>query len=96
MKKGIIFAAIMSIVFILDGKAFAHFGMVIPSDSMVTQKDSKTITLNVSFSHPFEGVGMDLTKPKVFGVRANGKTFDLRPNFKKGLVMGHTAWKIGT
>lgn len=94
MKKGIIFAAIMSIVFILDGKSFAHFGMVIPSDSMITQKDSKTITLNVSFSHPFEGVGMELTKPKVFGVRANGKTFDLRPHFKKSLVMGHTAWKI--
>ena len=94
MRQGIIFLAIMSVVFILEGQASAHFGMVIPSDAMVTEKESRTISLHVSFSHPFEGVGLELTKPKVFGVMANGKKSDLLPSLTKSLVMGHTAWKI--
>ena len=36
---------------------FAHFGMLIPSDSMIMQEDNKTVTLTLSFSHPFEGQG---------------------------------------
>ena len=50
------------------GPAWPHFGMLIPSDSMVMQDDSRTITVTLSFSHPFELVGMDLAKPKVFNV----------------------------
>ncbi|OQW99849.1 MAG: hypothetical protein BWK80_62440, partial [Desulfobacteraceae bacterium IS3] len=37
--------------------AYAHFGMIIPSDSMIMQGENKTVTLKVSFSHPFEMVG---------------------------------------
>ena len=73
--------------------AFAHFGMVIPSDSMVMQDDAKTINLTLSFSHPFEMVGMELVKPKVFDVVANGQKSDLSGSLAKVDVMGHTAWK---
>ena len=72
--------------------AFAHFGMVIPSDSMVMQGDSRDITVVLSFSHPFEGEGMELEKPRVFGVMANGKKQDLLGKLKKTRVMGHKAW----
>ena len=58
MKKRVIFLAITAMVFMFNGQTFAHYGMVIPSDSMVMQEDSKIVTLNISFSHPFEGVGM--------------------------------------
>jgi len=68
--------------------AFAHFGMVIPSDSMVMQGDNKDVTLTLSFSHPFEGVGMELIKPLVFGVMANGKKQDLLGKLKQTKVMG--------
>ncbi|MBW1692953.1 MAG: DUF4198 domain-containing protein [Deltaproteobacteria bacterium] len=94
MKKEIIVVAIIVMAFMFQGHAFAHYGMVIPSDSMVMQKDSKMISLRVSFSHPFERVGMDLTKPKAFGVMANGKKLDLLASLKKDRIMGYRAWKV--
>ena len=50
---------IISVV-IVAGPAWSHFGMLIPSDSMVMQEDHRSVTVTVSFSHPFEMVGMDM------------------------------------
>ena len=72
--------------------AFAHFGMVIPSDSMVMQNDHKTVTFALSFSHPFEIIGMELEKPKAFGVDISGVKTDLLSTLKSTKVMGKTAW----
>ena len=94
MKKRTIFAAILLTAFIFQGQAFAHFGMVIPSDAMVMQGERQIITLTLSFSHPFEGIGMELIKPKAVGVLANGKKLDLLDRVKKSPVMGRTAWKV--
>jgi cobalt/nickel transport protein len=77
----------------LPGGALAHFGMLIPSDSMVMQNDSRTINLMLSFSHPFEGQGMELVKPNVFGVMANGEKADLLETLTKTKIIGHTAWE---
>ncbi len=71
----------------------AHFGMVIPSDSMVMQADNRTVNLKLSFSHPFEVIGMELAKPAVFGVMAIGKKIDLLQTLKETKVMDHTAWE---
>jgi nickel transport protein len=73
--------------------AHAHFGMVIPSDSMVMQNDAKTISIDLSFSHPFELIGMDLEKPKHFLVVANEQKIDLKTHLKEARIMGHKAWK---
>ena len=73
--------------------ALAHFGMVIPSDSMVMQDDERTVDVTLSFSHPFEMVGMELVKPKAFDVVANGQKSDLSGTLAKIDIMGHTAWK---
>lgn len=73
--------------------ATAHFGMVIPSDSMVMQADKRTVTLILSFSHPMEMVGMELEKPKVFAVSTNGKRQDLLDRLEPIRVMAHTAWR---
>jgi cobalt/nickel transport protein len=72
--------------------ALAHFGMIIPSDSMVMQGEKKDVNIKLSFSHPFEGVGMDLVKPAVFGVLANGQKEDLLAALKETKVMDHQAW----
>jgi len=94
MYKGILSALLIaSFIFIGPNTAFAHFGMVIPSDSMVMQGKSKTVNTKLSFSHPFEGQGMELVKPKVFSVNANGKKKDLLGSLKKTKVMGHTSWE---
>lgn len=76
------------------GMAFAHYGMIIPSDSMIMQGENKTVNLLLSFSHPFEGEGMELVKPKIFEVMANGNKKDLLGGLNASKVMGHTAWTI--
>ncbi len=93
MKKA--FGILMIFLLILGaaGFGFAHFGMIIPSDSMVMQKDNRTVSLRMSFSHPFEGIGMEIVKPKAFSVFAHGKTYDLLSTLKEIKVMGHTAWQ---
>jgi cobalt/nickel transport protein len=72
----------------------AHFGMVIPSDSMVMQQDTRVIHVAVSFSHPMEQVGMDMEKPGRFGVVASGKEESLVDALKETRVMGRKAWKV--
>ncbi len=85
---------IASMLFIsLPENTLAHFGMLIPSDAMVMQNDSRTINLRLSFSHPFEGHGMEMEKPVVFGVVANGKRVDLIRTLKQAEVMMHTGWQ---
>ncbi len=93
MKKDSILFLAMLFSLIASTPAGAHFGMLIPSDSMVMQDDSRTLTLTLSFSHPFEMVGMDLVKPKSFGVDAGGKKQDLLAALQKARVMEHSAWK---
>ncbi len=93
MKKGIMLALLFTLSCILAGPASAHFGMVIPSDSMVMQEDNKTVNVTLSFSHPFEGIGMELVKPETFGVIANGKKNNLLGNLTKTKIMDHAAWK---
>jgi cobalt/nickel transport protein len=85
---GFILAALL-----LVQPAAAHFGMVIPSDSMVLQEDDRTIQVTLSFSHPMEMVGMPLERPAVFKVMANGTHLDLSASLTPVQVMGHDAWQ---
>ena len=71
----------------------SHFGMLIPSDSMVMQDDNRTVTVTLSFSHPFELVGMEMTKPKIFSVVAGREKRDLLGSLQETQAMGHRAWK---
>lgn len=57
--------------------AWAHFGIIMPSDDIVTKEDDKTVTIDVKFMHPMEGHYMQMDKPKVFGVMHLGKKQDL-------------------
>lgn len=94
---GILIAAFLLLT--CAGTASAHFGMVIPSDTMVMQEDNRTVTVVLSFSHPMEMIGMALEKPKDFSVSANGKRISLLGQLKQTKVMDHAAWsadyKIG-
>lgn len=93
MKRTRLFALASIVGLFVAGNAFAHFGMLIPSDNMVMQADNRTLELTLSFSHPMEVVGMDLVKPKAFGVAANGKTSDLLGSLAATKVMDRNAWK---
>ena len=87
--------AFVVVVFILltGPPAWSHFGMLIPSDTMVMQEDNRTVTLTLSFSHPFEMMGMELVKPKAFQVLFDGKRHNLMDSLEKTQVMRHGAWK---
>ncbi|PIP35111.1 MAG: DUF4198 domain-containing protein [Desulfobacterales bacterium CG07_land_8_20_14_0_80_52_14] len=89
-KMGVVLLA----AWVLASPAAAHFGMIIPSDSMIMQEDKRTVNLKLSFSHPFEGVGMELVKPKQCFVVVNGKKEDLSGSLKPTQVMKHAAWEI--
>jgi len=93
MKHGKMTVLVAFLTLIAAGPAWPHFGMLIPSDSMVMQDDSRTVTVTLSFSHPFEMVGMELVKPKVFNVLAGGKKQDLLGSLESARVMDHTAWQ---
>ncbi|MCW5211835.1 DUF4198 domain-containing protein [Desulfobulbus sp. TB] len=76
----------------MTGEALAHFGMVIPSDNILKQGD-KSVTLDLSFSHPFELIGMNLDKPKKFFMVGADKTTDLLATLRATNIMDHAAWK---
>jgi cobalt/nickel transport protein len=60
----------------------AHFGTLIPSDDIISQGDSKTVTLQLKFIHPMEMHYMEMVKPEKFGVTARGKQSDLTGTLK--------------
>jgi len=95
MKKIVVVGLIVVAFLVCAGTCFGHFGMIIPSDNMVMPGDSRNITITVSFSHPFEGNGMELAKPNKFGVFISGRNQDLLGQLKQTKVMGHKAWKLG-
>lgn len=74
--------------------ALAHFGMVIPSDPMLAQEDGREVTLTFSFSHPFEGAGMELVPPASVTVTHAGETTDLTAELAPAEVMDHPAFTL--
>ncbi len=73
---------------------FAHFGMVIPSDNMIAPDDPRKITLDISFSHPFEGIGMEMVEPEAVYLVKDGEKTDLAKDLKPASVMEHPAWQL--
>ncbi|NOZ25746.1 MAG: DUF4198 domain-containing protein [Nitrospirae bacterium] len=73
--------------------SWAHFGMIIPSDDIVSKEDGKEIRLQLMFIHPFEGQYMEMARPKAFGVMVNGKKHDLLPVLGKKTVRGVSTWE---
>ncbi len=91
IKTGFILPATL-VATLFGGNSFAHFGMVIPEESIITQQKKDTI-FELAFAHPFENIGMDLVKPKSFTVTAHGKTTDITQNLSQATFMDHKAWK---
>ena len=64
MTKGMILACILIILLLAAGPARGHFGMLIPSDSMVLQGEDRTVKLDLSFSHPLKARAWKWLSPK--------------------------------
>lgn len=85
------FSVFVCLVLFSPSLCFAHFGMVIPSTSTVDQA-SRDLTVTMSFSHPFEGEGMELARPDKMTVSTHGDSTDLLEQLHKTTLFGHTAW----
>lgn len=79
-------------VVLWTGTACAHFGMVIPSRSVVLEKKDAGIDLMLSFSHPMEQEGMTLEKPDC-KVIVGGQVQDLSATLSPVKIMGKEGWK---
>lgn len=90
LKYITLFFMTLSIAF--SQNAMAHFGMLIPSTNIVTQ-EQKTIELSLSFSHPFEMIGMNLEKPEQFGVMLNDQKDDLTEYLSPTSIMDRMGWQ---
>ena len=76
-----------------SGLAFAHFGMLIPSRSMISTDAEKEISLDLRFWHPFEGQGMHLAKPHSFFLVSDGAKRDLLASLTPAKRDGFDAWQ---
>ena len=57
--------------------AYAHFQMIIPSNEIISAGDNRQLSLDLIFTHPFQGMGLNMKKPQRFGVWVAGKEIDL-------------------
>jgi cobalt/nickel transport protein len=92
MTRTVCSIVLLSLLCCFAKPASAHFGMVIASDNIVSQ-DSREVELTLSFSHPFDHVGMELIHPKRLSVMVDGQTSELSKNLIKTTVMDHTGWQ---
>jgi cobalt/nickel transport protein len=83
----------MAALMMFCSTASAHFGMVIPSKSVVENKGEAVLTLDFSFSHPMEMQGMPLEKPQSVTVWADGEKKDIASLLTAKKIMGHQAWQ---
>lgn len=67
---GLILAAI---ALFACGQAQAHFGLVLPSRSMVLDQKQAELKFDLAFCHPFGQHGMAMDKPEAFIVFNDGK-----------------------
>ncbi len=74
--------------------AAAHYGMIIPSDTMIMQEDNRTLNLTVGFAHPFEEEGMELAMPNIFRLYSPAGEIDLLPKLIPTEVMGAAGFSM--
>jgi len=92
VKRKSIIAAIFSLFLVSATSAFAHYGMIIPTDQMVVKGEGSNIHMDLLFWHPMEGIPMPLDKPAKFGVVANGKHVDLMGALKSTTTKKNQTW----
>ena len=74
--------------------ARAHFQELIPSADIVEDGSANPITLEITFTHPFErGPTMNMAKPVRFGVVAQGNKRDLMASLQEIKVDGKSAYQ---
>jgi cobalt/nickel transport protein len=95
MRRCLISCLCLTFFFSLANISQAHFGVILPDQSMVMQGDNPQVEMILAFCHPFEQQGMPLAKPKAFGVQAGKGKTDLLKTLQETKVLDQQAWKAG-
>lgn len=78
----------------LPTAAFAHFQQILPSADILPEAGDRSVTLDLVFTHPFEGGPvMDMAPPVRFGVLSGGKTADLKPALETRAMEGKRGYR---
>jgi len=93
MQRYVILGLCLMFVFGLANVSQAHFGVILPDKSMVMQGDDTNLGMILAFLHPMEQKGMDMAKPKQFGVKAGKEKTDLLGTLQETKVLDKQAWK---
>lgn len=83
----------LMLVFGLVNVSQAHFGTILPDKSMIMQGDKPELEVILAFTHPTEQKGMDLVRPKKFGVVSGKTNTDLTNTLQETQVLEKQAWK---
>lgn len=92
MKNALLTASLAGLI--AATPALAHYGMIIPSNPMISQEDGRSVALTMSFSHPFERDGMILETPVAFSVTHEGETTDLLGTLAGATVMDQPGFTL--
>ncbi|MEI2385446.1 DUF4198 domain-containing protein [Breoghania sp. JC706] len=93
MRRSLMSLATLTCIIGFAAPASAHFQEIIPSADVLP--DGGTVTLDMIFTHPFEGGPvMDMKKPAQLGVVVGDKTVDLLPRIAEKPVDGKEAWSV--
>lgn len=88
------FTTTLAIAALAGSTALAHYGMIIPNDPMISQEDGRSVSLTMSFSHPFELNGMVLDAPVSFSVTHDGTTTDIKDDLISAEIMGEAGYTL--
>ena len=78
MKKKFMVASLLCASF-----AFAHFGVILPSESVVEDEAKSKLNLKFEFTHPFEKMPMNLELPNVAEAVVNGEKKSILDSLKE-------------
>ena len=87
----VLFWVTLSALLTVGTPAFAHFGMIVPKDNLVTKDGPKEVALDIRFWHPMENNGMNMEKPAL-DVVDRGKKQDISNALAPRTVDGKQTW----
>jgi cobalt/nickel transport protein len=87
-------AALLGAALLLPAAAGAHFQELIPSAEILDAQTGRTLTLELTFTHPMErGPAMAMGKPAAFGVLTPDGRRDLLETLQAVDIDGRTAYR---
>lgn len=93
MRSARLPAAVIASLTAFASPAKAHFQEIIPSADVLPEGGK--VTLDLVFTHPFEGGPvMEMKKPAKMGVLSGGKAVDLLPALTEKPVDGESTWTV--